>query len=305
MLSKIVKRYLCNFIKKTFSLWQRLGINITLNNYYSNIPDLRELKEDIWKKQSDLVGIDINLNKQLEFLSLFTSQFKDEYDKFPKTKGDLLKPYEYFINNPFFGPVSGEILYSMIRYFKPKKIIEIGSGYSTFLSAKAIRKNKEIDNIYSCDLIAIDPYPNQILKKGFPGLSSLIQKKVQEIPVSFFKKLQTNDILFIDSTHVLKIGSDVQYEYLEILPRLNKGVIVHIHDILLPGEYHKNWVIKHKLFWNEQYLLQAFLTFNKNFEILWTGSFLHFNFPEKLENAFKTYNRKSRFSTSFWMKKIK
>ena len=144
----------------------------------------------------------------------------------------------------------------------------------------------------------------KILKNGFPGFTTLIQRRVQDIPLSEFKKLQKNDILFIDSSHVLKIGSDVQYKYLEILPRLNKGVLIHIHDILLPAEYHKEWILKHQLFWNEQYILQAFLTFNNNYKILFAGSYLHFKHPDKLETVFKTYDRRKRFSTSFWMKKI-
>jgi hypothetical protein len=99
----------------------------------------------------------------------------------------------------------------------------------------------------------------------------LIPSRIQDIALSKFTELKKNDFLFIDSTHTLKIGSDVQYEYLEILPRLNEGVIVHIHDIFLPAEYSKAWVLKDHRFWTEQYLLQAFLSFNSMFEILWWG----------------------------------
>ncbi len=303
-LTEFIKKWLNNLMKSSFPFWQRLGINITRNYYYSPIPDIKDLKGEIWSRKSQLIGIDINEKMQLEFLSKFETQFKEEYNKFPKNKNEIFKPFEYYVNNISFGPVSGEILYCFIRYFKPKRIIEIGSGYSTYCSAKAILKNKEIDKNYECELIAIEPFPNDILKRGFPGFKTLIKDKVQNINLKEFEKLQNNDILFIDSSHVLKIGSDVQYEYLEILPRLNKGVIVHIHDILLPAEYHKEWILKHQLFWNEQYFLQAFLMFNKHFEILWAGSYLHFNHPDKLESAFNTYQREKRFSTSFWMKKI-
>jgi len=193
----------------------------------------------------------------------------------------------------------------MIRHFKPKKIFEIGSGNSTYLSAHAILKNKEEDNDYECELVAIEPYPNDILKAGFPGLSKLIPKKAQDIPLSEFKKLLENDILFIDSSHVLKIGSDVQYEYLEILPRLNKGVIIHVHDIFLPTEYPKEWVLKDYRFWTEQYLLQAFLAFNNSFEVLWAGSYMHLRYPDKLEEVFSSYKRDERWPGSFWIRKIK
>ncbi len=291
--------------RKLFPFWEKLGFHITPNHYYQPIPDTRTLKDDLWLKQSELVGIDINEEAQINLLSYFSSQFKEEYESFPRTKTSI--PYQYYLLNDSFGPVDGEILYCMIRHFKPKRIIEIGSGNSTYLSAQAILKNKEEDNNYECELIAIDPYPNDILKAGFPGLSKLISKKVQDIPLSEFKKLTENDILFIDSTHVLTIGSDVQYEYLEILPRLNKGVIVHIHDIFLPAEYPKEWVLKEYRFWTEQYLLQAFLTFNDRFEVLWAGSYMHLKHPDKLKAAFSsyTYKRAKDWPVSFWIRRIK
>lgn len=281
-----------------------LGFHITRNHFYSPIPDTRTLKDELWTKYSELVGIDINEKYQLELLSVF-SKFKTEYDGLPLNYSPGLKPYDYYIKNGAFESVDGEILYCMIRYFKPRKIIEIGSGYSTRLSALAILKNEEEDKNYRGELIAIEPYPNEILKSGFPGLSQLIAGRVQDIPLTEFMQLGENDILFIDSTHVLKIGSDVQYEYLEILPRLNKGVIIQIHDIFLPAEYPKKWVLEEYRFWNEPYLLQAFLAFNHSFQVLWAGSFMHLKHPDKLESAFNSYNRNEVWPGSFWMKKIK
>jgi predicted O-methyltransferase YrrM len=193
----------------------------------------------------------------------------------------------------------------MIRYFKPRRIYEIGSGYSTYLSAQAVRKNVEQDRSYQCELVAIEPYPNEILRGGFLGLCRLIAKQVQDVTLSEFEKLEENDILFIDSSHVLKIASDVQYEYLDILPRLNKGVIVHFHDIFLPKEYPKEWVLQLRIFWTEQYLLQAFLAFNESFEILWAGSYMHFKQAAKLESAFNSYDRNKTLPGSFWMRRTK
>lgn len=288
-------------IRRIFPFWQRLGIHIVPNHFHAPVPDTRTLKDDLWTNYSELVGIDINEKKQLELLSVFVSKFKSEYDKFPKSKPS--KPYEYYVNNINFSSVDGEILYCMIRYFKPERIFEIGSGYSTYLAAQAILKNKEEDDDYECKLVAIEPYPNKILKTGFPGFSKLIPKKIQDIPLSAFKKLTENDILFIDSSHVLKIGNDVQYIYLEILPRLNRGIIVHCHDIFLPLEYPKEWIIKLQRFWTEQYLLQAFLTFNDSFEVLWAGCYLLLKHPDKLEEAFSSYKREEKWPQSFWMKK--
>ena len=291
-------------IKKSFPIWQKLGLHITPNHFYEPIPDTRTLKDEIWLNNSELVGININEDHQINYLHEVSSMFKEEYEAFPSDKNDIEIPSQYYVNNGGFESVDGEILYCMIRHFKPKRIIEIGSGNSTYLSAQAILKNKE-ENGQEYELIAIEPYPNAILKAGFPGLSELIPAKIQDIPLSEFSKLKENDILFIDSSHVLKIGSDVQYEYLEILPRLNKGVVVHIHDIFLPAEYKKDWVLKDYRFWTEQYLLQAFLAFNDSFEILWAGSYMHIKHPDKLEAAFSSYKKNERWPGSFWMKKIR
>ncbi|MBF0244715.1 MAG: class I SAM-dependent methyltransferase, partial [Planctomycetes bacterium] len=145
------------------------------------------------------------------------------------------RPSDYHIRNGSFECVDGEILYSMIRHFKPAHIIEIGSGASTSLSGKAALRNRE--DGHACSFVAYEPYPRGALKKGIPGLDELRKIRIEKVALSEFSSLGANDILFIDSTHVLKIGSDVQYIYLEILPRLAKGVIVHIHDIFLPNEY--------------------------------------------------------------------
>ena len=289
------------FVEKTFSLWQLLGLNISLNNYYSPVPDVKTLKEVLWSSPSKLVGIDMNEEEQLKLLSLFVFLFKTEYESFPK--GKTKTPYEYYVNNAFFGSVDGEILYCIIRHFKPRKIFEIGSGFSTYLTSQAILRNKKEDSAYDCNFVVVDPYPNETIRRGFSGLSRIVMNKVQDVPLSEFQKLKDNDILFIDSSHVLKIGSDVQFEYLEIVPRLSRGVIIHSHDIFLPSEYHKSWILKEHIFWNEQYLLQAFLAFNNSYKVLWAGNYMHLRHPKELRLAFSSYTGET--PASFWIKKDK
>jgi len=312
MFEKIRKKIIVNSVsfiisridyKQYFRFFENKGFHVTPVNFYQPIPDTTTLKDDLWKKQSELVGININEKNQINLLSLFSTRFKGEYSNFPRNKTTV--PYQYYVDNGAFESVDGEILYCMIRHLKPKKITEVGSGFSTLLSAQAVLKNIEDDSSYECELTAIEPYPNEILVKGFPGFSKLLTKRVQEVPLSEFEKLRENDILFIDSSHVLKIGSDVHYEYLEILPRLGKGVVIHAHDIFLPAEYPREWVLKEYWFWTEQYLLQAFLSFNEVFEALWAGSYMHLKYPEELEAAFNSYNRNERWPASFWMRKTK
>ena len=286
---------------RLFPLWQRMGFSIIRNHFYQPIPVVRMLKNELWLRESELVGVNINDQVQVELLREFSSRFKDEYETFPKNKAQ--KPYQYYINNGSFESVDCEILHCMIRHHSPKKMIEIGAGFSTYLAAQAILRNEE-ETGHRGRLITIDPYPNEVLRTGFPGLSQLICEKVEDIDLSEFVELKEDDILFIDSSHVLKIGNDVQYEYLEILPRLNRGVIVHFHDIFIPREYPKNWVLESYRFWSEQYLLQAFLAFNSAYEVLWAGSYMHLKHPEKLEEAFNSYDRRAGVGPgSFWIRK--
>lgn len=290
-----------NLKKNLFLLCEKIGIHFTPVHYESPIPDTRELKESVFKTQSQMVGVDMNEQYQFELLDLFSSRYKKEYDNFPKNKTRV--PHQYYLTNPHFKAVDAEILYCMIRYFKPKRIIEIGSGDTTYLNAQAIQKNLEASQ--ECELTAIEPHPNSILRGGFPGLSKLISKKVQDVPLSEFSNLTENDILFIDSSHVLKIGGDVQYEMLEILPRLKNGVLVHFHDIFLPHEYPHNWVLENLRFFNEQYMVQAFLAFNNSFKVEWAGCYMGLRYSKKLENAFGSYDRNKICPGSFWIRKTK
>ena len=290
--------------KKLFRFWERLGFHVTKNHFYEPIPDTRTLDNRLWEKELDIVGINFNEIKQLALLQEFVKDYKIEYNEFPLNAHEIRNPHDYFVNNGSFESVDGEILYSMIRYFKPKKIYEIGSGYSTLVSARAIRQNSQEDHNYSCEFVAIEPYPPDFIRADLHGFFRLVPQKVQNVSLSEFTKLQANDILFIDSSHVLKIGSDVQYEFLEILPRLNRGVIVHVHDIFLPAEYLKEWVLQDYKFWNEQYMLQAFLAFNERFEILWGSSYMHLTHPAELEKAFASYNRTERWPQSFWFRRF-
>ena len=299
-LTKRVRQALCH--EPYFKLWEKKGIHITPIHHYQPIPDTRTLNDSIFLKRSDLIGIEMNEQEQMKILTQFSSQYKNEYEDFPRRKTS--NSYQFYVNNGTFDSVDCEILYCMIRHFKPKTIVEIGSGNSTYLSAQSALANKEETGI-DTTLIAIEPFPNSTLKSGFPGLSKLIQRKAEEVDPSLFGELRENDILFIDSSHVLKIGGDVQKIYLEILPKIRKGVLIHIHDIFLPAEYRKEVVLGRYWFWTEQYLLQAFLLFNDTFKVLWGSSFMHLNHPEKLEAAFSSYNRDERWPASFWIRKIK
>jgi hypothetical protein len=290
-------------IKRSFRIWERLGFHITPNHFYEPIPDSRTLTPELWSNLSTPPGIELNEETQLDLLRNFANSFRGEYESFPSEPPPDSRAF--FINNTTFESVDAEILYCMIRHFKPSRVIEVGSGFSTLVTAQAIQTNKERHKDYECDFTTIDPHPSGVIEQGMPGSPTVIPRKVQEVPLDFFLTLEANDILFIDSSHMLKIGSDVHYEYLQLLPRIRKGVIVHIHDIFLPAEYPKKWVTEEFRFFNEQYLLQAFLTFNDHFEILWAGSWMHLYYSEELKAAFKSYEPHRDWPGSFWMRRTK
>lgn len=291
--------------KKSFNFWQRWGLHVTPAG--EHIPNTRTLGDRPWAQQSALAGIDLRERDQLNLLSSFVTDFKNEYKEFPRRRGRV--PYDYYVYNGMFESVDGEILYSMVRRFKPARVLEIGSGNSTYLFAQAIRKNIEEDRDYRCNLLAIEPRPNPVLQAGFPALSKLISEPVQNVPLSEFEQLRENDILFIDSSHVLMTGNDVEYEYLEILPRLAAGVLVHAHDIFLPAEYPRAWLTKWRRFYTEQYVLQAFLALNRSYEVLWASHYMHLHHRDVLAEAFPSYadyrNDEWVGPGSFWIRRVR
>jgi hypothetical protein len=250
-----------------------------------------------------MVGIEMREQAQVELLRSYEAAYRAEYDALPQTMAPG-SPAQFYLDNPFFGSVDAEMLYCMVRHHKPRRIIEIGSGFSTMLSALALLRNAA-DGAALGELDAYDPHPSDVLRRGFPGLHSLNVTRAEDIPLADFRSLGRDDILFIDSSHIVKIGGDVVYEFLEVLPRISNGVVVHVHDIFLPRDYPKDWVLEHRLFWSEQYLLHAFLAFNQAFAVLWGASFMHARHSGELRAAFSSYDPASTRPGSFWMQRIK
>lgn len=239
----------------------------------------------------DLVGVDFDSELMDKMVDEF-SKYKSEYDD-PNNKHTLHK------NNPAFGPVDLESFYCMIRAYKPRKIIAICPPESTNIAAYALKVNKIKDKVKGT-LTTITESPNAELEKNYQG-DEYIKSKIQNIDLSLFDDLKKNDILFIDSSHMVESGGDVLFEYLKILPRLNSGVLVHIHDIFLPSDYPKGFGYGGRGL-TEQYLLQAFLTFNKEFEIIFGSSYFHKKNPHLLETVFDSYDQSS-WPASFWIKR--
>ena len=260
---RVYRRAIEESASRTFPLFQRLGVHVLPNRFDQPVPDTRTLPASLWDGRSELVGIDVRRDAQ-EALMYELAAFRDEIAALPRhATGD---PHDFHFDNDRFSGVDAAVLYALVRHLKPHRFIEVGSGFSTLLTALALRRN-QADGAQPSEFVAIEPYPLEFLD-GLDGLTKLIVQPVQEVPLALFEDLGEGDVLFIDSSHVLKIGSDVQYLFLEVLPRLPKGVIVHVHDIFLPWEYPQEWVMREERFWNEAYLLQAFLTDNRRVEVM-------------------------------------
>lgn len=279
-------------IIKTWSLWEKLGFFVVPRHFYWPIPAQRDLLLHDFDKQFPLDGINLNDSAMLSVL--------EEIKKYREEYSDIYTESGYESNG------DGAILYGMVRKLKPKKIIEIGSGYSTRVSSAALCKN-EIEGDGG-GIVAIEPYPKDILinlvKKN--KKITLIQKKVEELGLEQFKELNPGDILFIDSSHNVKCGNDVHFIYLYLLPQIPVGTIIHAHDIRFPYEYPKNWLLDSKYFWNEQYLLQMFLAYNDSFEVLFAGNYMNEKYPEVMqESLVGLSNSKDGWPGCFWFERIK
>ena len=276
-----------------FRACEALGIHVTPVHFYQPLPDTRTLPESLWQDERATPGIEWNEAVQLQLLREEFPKYQSEYNALPA--GQTSDPFQFHFDAGLFGGTDALALYCMVRHFRPATVLEIGCGVSSLLTAQAARKNG------NTRLICVEPYPNEQLKQGFPGLTRLIPEQVQQVDMRHFEELGANDILFIDSSHVSKIGSDVNYLFLEVLPRLRPGVIVHVHDIFLPMEYRRDWVKEEFRFWNEQYLLQAFLIFNSQFEVLFANGFLGKRHAHDMRATFP----KSPWwgGGSFWMRR--
>ena len=274
-----------------FPLWERRGFHVTPVHFYQPIPDTRELPDALWNRPSKLVGIDMNDSLQLDLLRNHFPRFRDEYERFPAKP--TREPDHFYVEKGPFRGADALVAHCMVRHFQPRLIIEIGAGISSLVLGEAIKKNNK------GTVICIEPFPQEFLKGGFPGLHSLIQKKVQDVDFDFFSQLGAGDILFIDSSHTVKIGGDVNYLFLEVIPRLKPGVIVHVHDIFLPFEYRRDWVMDEFRFWTEQYLLQAFLSFNSQFDVLMANRYLSYCHRKDFKAAFPSLSALG--GGSFWM----
>jgi len=274
-----VAHHLLFMVQSRPRLADRWGYHIRPIHYYEPLPDFRSITVEQITRRREFPTIDFRWNDQLALLGEL-APYRDE-----------LHSLEFNFDNGYFSGFDAAVYYSLIRHLKPQKIIEIGGGYSTQLANKALRVNG------IGRLTCIEPNPERL--NGAGQSVELIQKRVEEIDIAFFSRLNANDILFIDSSHTVKFGSDVCYEFLEILPRLAPGVWVHVHDIFFPHDYPAEWLLDRRMALNEQYLLEAFLSFNKQFQITLANYWLCLDHSDQTARLWSNTG-----ASSLWMKRV-
>ncbi len=268
-------------------------------HFYSPIPSLDEVRRyESWifgEIPTHFAGIDLGEEKQLALLKTFQSYFL--HIPFQDQKVENLR---YSFSNSSYTYSDAVFLYCMMLHMKPRRIVEVGSGYSScvILDTNELHFDNKISTTF------IEPHPELLLsmiKEQDKNRIQLIALPLQDVELDEFSSLVENDILFIDSTHVSKVGSDVNYLFFEILPSLNRGVLIHFHDIFYPFEYPKGWILENRA-WNELYMLRAFLQYNQHFEIVFFNTFLEQIYRERFEKEMPQFLINP--GGSIWLRKI-
>lgn len=248
-------------------------------HYYSPIPteqDVRAYIESRGPPSERLPGIELNEEGQYKLLRRYVEFYKDIPYPEKQTSGR-----RYYYDNDWFSYSDAIFLYCFLREHKPKKIIEIGSGFSSAAMLDAADTLPE----WSPQLVFVEPYPERLLslmKENDKTSVTLIDSKIQDVSLDTLLALESGDLLFVDSSHVVKCGSDLQLLLFEVLPRLQSGVYVHFHDVFYPFDYPSEWLEAGR-FWNENYFLRAFLSYNSAWSICFFNTYVNARFDELIK----------------------
>ena len=294
-------------IRAVQSVFGRLGFNVVKQaDYYSTLPVLHEIEatRSRWDRPSPLAGLDVDVPGMTKLLGELADRWEEE---FRRATGDYAANQRAGFG-PGYPKGDARTLYYLLREHRPTRYLEVGSGLSTYYATLAGAGNAA-DGV-PLQISCIEPYP-------FPALRTLpdvelVQAFVQDVPLSRFERLQGGDVLFIDSSHALKIDSDVAYLFLEVLPRLAPGVLVHIHDVPFPYNTPypaDTWLFGERwpVYWNEAMLVQAFLAFNREFEILLSTPLIRHEDERFLIERFDDYvplPQEKNPASSLWLRRI-
>ena len=272
------------------------GYHVRPIHYYEPLPDFRLIDGGAATRRRLSASIDFDVDAQRQRLRRLAASYRPEIESLATTRAfDFL--------NEYFAGFDAAMYYAIIRDVRPARIIEIGAGMSTRIAELAGQRNRADGE--RAEIICIEPFPQARLTEHMPAVT-LIKQPVEQVALETFDALEANDILFIDSSHAAKFGGDVCREFLDILPRLKPGVWIHVHDIFLPDDYPVAWLTERRLAFNEQYLLEAFLSFNRTFAVRAANHWLaleHRGDAEALAPA-SIWPGTDVGCASFWMQRV-
>ncbi len=282
-----------------YRLFQEYGFHLVRNHYYGVLPDTRRLSKAWWENPPYRYAFDWVRKTDVEPLLEQVLRWSGDLRGLPRDPTD-----GFYWNNDMYPPLDAIVLYGMLCEFRPKNLVEVGSGFSTEITLLAARRTKTAVH-------CIEPYPNERLLSHRTELRALTQAPLEEVDMGIFESLKANDFLFVDTTHAVKIGSDVNHLLFNIFPRLAPGVVIHVHDIFLPNEYPRRWYEDISIFWNEQYFLLAYLMQNPSVELLLPNYQLSLSHKESLRERLKdfpiwdlTENLGGASGASLWLRKV-
>lgn len=273
---------------------QRLGYHVQPNDFYSPLNDCEFLEANraVWHERLPPAEVDWNSDGQIASIrevGAFCEELRDVPDEEPE-------PGAFFWNNQFFNRADAVASYGFARSRQPKRWFEIGCGYSSLVLQMALERNEQ-----PCDVTLIEPYPNRTIFDRLPKGWRHGETILQHVPLEEFEALEAGDVLFYDGSHCSKVGSDVNYFFFKLLPRLKPGVLIHIHDIFFPDPYPEAWIFERGQTWNEQFVLQAFLMHNDAYEVTLGNHWVHAFHRDELERSYTVLD--DQYGCSFWMTK--
>jgi hypothetical protein len=269
------------------------GYHVREIHYYEPIPDFRAITAAQLEARRVPASIDFNLEAQAALIADLAARCAAELRAIAAAGAF---PFE----NEYFAGRDAAVYYALVRKLRPKRVVEIGAGYSTRIVALALAENEREGSPGT--LAVIEPYPEPRLTESGVKMD-LHVKPVEKVDPSLFATLRAGDILFIDSSHAVRTGGDVVFEFLDLLPRIPAGVWIHVHDIFFPFDYPAAWVLERRVAWNEQYLLEAFLAFNREFEPKLCVHWLETDYPDRMRALLERAapGERAARGASFWM----
>lgn len=279
---------------------QGMGYHLQRADYYSGLNDLWFLSEnrDLWHDRPLPPGVEWDLEAQLGEVRKFAPHIAELADVPLEAPPG---PPRYHWRNDFWGDADAIVHYGLLRSAKPRRVVEVGSGWSSLLMARALARNEE-EGEAPAVVDQVEPFPRKELLSALPEHWSLHETILQRAPLEPFEALRAGDVCFYDGSHVARAASDVVWFFFEVVPRLAPGVLVHVHDVFWPADYPDEWVFDRAQTWNEQYLLQAFLMYNREFEPLICNAAVADRYPAELSELFSGTEAKPH-GVSVWLRR--